>query len=225
MSPRIAHELKSHQTLHSLRQLPIRLSAAEGGEEMAQAWVNMLGALERAQAAFNEAADCASVIAELEAQCETGDEEACEELSQEDEAKKQWLSRVDVPALDSAAKAIAQVSAVASARESRSQEEDEAKKAWLKRLDAPTWDEAAEVVKAVASDATEIAQLDEECATGDDEACDELSREDDAKISWIAQLDEQDWSAVATSVTQAAAAATNFKGSVQYRSRFDPKWR
>lgn len=63
----------------------------------------------------------ANKMADLTEGCDAGDAAACDALSQEDEAKKAWLAKLDVPSWGTMT-------------------EDAAKKAWLAKLDAkPSW--------------------------------------------------------------------------------------
>ena len=69
--------------------------------------------------------------------------------SQEDEAKRAWLAKLDTPAFAAAAEAVTQVAATVSAPPpvssaapaSGAVSEEEAKKAWLSKLEesAPSW--------------------------------------------------------------------------------------
>merc|ERR1719506_3215914 len=77
-----------------------------------------------------------------------------------------------------------------------------AKQAWLARLDAPTWGAAANTLANVASEAAYMAHMEEECVKGDDVACDELSREEEAKRAWLASLDLPTWGKCAAEVAQ-----------------------
>ena len=104
---------------------------------------------------------------ELSERCEEGDAAACETLSQEDQAKREWLA----------------------------EREAEAKRKWLARLEVPVItpprrvvgyeDEVVEVL----TEAEEAAELDEKCDSGDDTACETLSKEEEAMKAWLARLD------------------------------------
>merc|ERR1719291_1477155 len=85
--------------------------------------------------------------------------------------------------------------------------EAEAKKRWLSRLDAPTWGRAASVVGAAAAEAAQMAKLTEKCEEGDDEACDTLSKEEEAKKRWLARLDAPTWGKAAAALASVAAQA------------------
>ena len=62
----------------------------------------------------------ATKIAELTEDCDAGDAVACDTLSKEEEAKKAWLAKLDVPSWGKMT-------------------EEQAKKKWLAKLDAPVW--------------------------------------------------------------------------------------
>ena len=49
-----------------------------------------------------------------------------------------------------------------------------------------------------------MAALTDNCASGVDEACEELSHEDDAKKAWLTSIDVPAWGAAAAAVTQVA---------------------
>eukprot|EP00962_Isochrysis_galbana_P024472 scaffold7505_cov79-Isochrysis_galbana.AAC.1 len=56
----------------------------------------------------------------------------------------------------------------------------------------------------VANEASKMAALIEACDTGDDESCDLLSREEEAKKRWLARLDAPTWGAAAAAVSAVA---------------------
>ena len=70
-------------------------------EEAKQKWLAKLDAPTwgKAASAVIEVVAEASKIADLTEECEAGDSAACETLSKEDEAKKAWLAKLDVPAV------------------------------------------------------------------------------------------------------------------------------
>ena len=82
--------------------------------------------------------------------CESGHDEACVELSMalaEQEAKRAWLARLDVPTWGPKQEAVLQEACVSgddTACDTLSREE-EAKRAWLARLDVPTWGPKREI--------------------------------------------------------------------------------
>lgn len=92
----------------------------------------------------------------------------------EEEAKKAWLAKLDVPVWGKIS-------------------EEDAKKKWLAKLEAPVWGEAARAMITVAAEATKMAELSEDCDAGDSEACELLSKEDEAKIAWLKKLDVPSW--------------------------------
>ena len=83
----------------------------------------------------------------------------------EEAAKRAWLARLDAPV--------------------RGNNEEAAKRAWLAKLDAPAWGQAAAALAGVASEAAKIADMTAACDQGDDVACDNLSREEEAKRAAI----------------------------------------
>jgi hypothetical protein len=85
----------------------------------------------------------------------------------------------------------------------------DAKRAWLAKLDAPTWGTAATALASVVSEAAHIADMTEACYEGDDVACDNLSREDEAKRAWMASLDVPTWGAAAAAVSAVATQVTD----------------
>merc|ERR1719473_847351 len=135
------------------------------------------------------------------ASCDAGDEVACDELSREDEAKRAWLAKLDVPTWGAAAAA---VSAVATEL-TQPQSEEEAKKAWLATLDAPTWGKAAAALASTAADAAELAGMTAACDAGDEAACDSLTGEEEAKRAWLGKLDVPTWGAAAAAVSSVAS--------------------
>lgn len=131
----------------------------------------------------------------LSANCYAGDNVACEDWSREEEAKRAWLNQQ--PALGSTVEA---ASALIS--------QEEAKRAWLARLDQRTWGTAATNLASAASNASASARttagMDAACNSGDYRACDNLSREEEAKLAWLGQLDAKTWGAAAASVSAIA---------------------
>jgi len=158
-------------------------------------------------------------MAALEEACDAGEAEACEALSREEEAKRRWLARLDVPSWGKAASAVSELASQSSARDELVQacdegqveacdtlsREEEAKRAWLARLDAPSWGQAAKAMAEAARQAAEVEALAAGCDSGDDEACDILSREEEAKRRWLARLDAPSWGAAAAGVADVAS--------------------
>lgn len=122
----------------------------------------------------------------------------------EHKAKKAWLARLDAPSWGMMAIALAAVSSeiVQDATEKKS--EDEAKEAWLARLDAPSWGKAAKMMATVAQEASVMQEMTEACDQGDDNACESLSHEEEAKKEWLARLDVPTWGAAAAAVSAVA---------------------
>ena len=108
------HPLSADCTTH-LSWIDSRAAAATAAaQEAKRAWLAKLDAPSWGQAA----AALSSVVAEATqmaaavADCDSGVDVACEELSNEDEAKKAWLTTLDVPAWGAAAATVTQVAQV-----------------------------------------------------------------------------------------------------------------
>merc|ERR1719473_711844 len=138
----------------------------------------------------------------MAAACDDGDTVACDSLSREDEAKRAWLARQDVPTWVAPA-AVSPVASEVSAASTQSAA-DIAKQAWLAKQDTPSWGAAATTL---ASAASEAAQMAAACDDGDTVACDSLSREDEAKKAWLERQDVPTWGAAATTLAANAADA------------------
>ena len=171
-----------------------RSSAAASGlileDEAKSAWLARLEAPLWGQAAATmvDLATEATQIAALAEACDHGNDAACNELSHEDEAKRAWLAKLDVPAWSAAAAAVSAVASEVSASPGVSSAATSAaelsKDAWLSKLD----------------DA-----LSEACDEGDNVACDHMSSEEEAKRAWLAKLDVPAWGAAAAAVSAVAA--------------------
>ena len=155
--------------------------------------------------AWGQAAAAVTSAAMYQEQCESGAQEACDQLTSEEAAKKAWLAKLDAPTWGAMAAAVTEVAAVTS---SQNVSEEEAKKAWLARLDAPTWGKASAALLDVAGDAAALYQLNEDCAAGNNAACDNLTREEEAKKKWLASLDAPTWGAMSSAVTAVASAVS-----------------
>merc|ERR1719506_2079241 len=138
---------------------------------------------------------------------------ACDNLSHEEEAKRAWLAKLNVPTWGAAATTLASGASEAAQMAEMTAScdagdkvacdnlscEEEAKRAWLSKLDVPTWGAAAAAVSAVATEVTDpqyaaqMAELNAACDTGDQVACDSLSREEEAKRAWLSKLDVPTW--------------------------------
>jgi len=174
-------------------------------EEAKRRWLASLDSPSWGKAAAGVAAVAAEAAetAQLSEACEAVEEEE-ETFSQEQEAKQRWLASLDAPTWGKAATGVAAAAAQAAGaaqlgeacEESEEQacdtlsEEEEAKRRWLASLDAPSWGKAASVLAAVAAEAAETAQLSEECDEGEEEACETLRTEEEAKRRWLARLAE-----------------------------------
>jgi len=89
-------------------------------EQAKQAWLAKLDAPVWGQAAavMTSVVAEATKMAELTEECNAGDSTACDTLSNEEEAKKAWLAKLDVPSWGKMT-------------------EEQAKKKWLAKLDVP----------------------------------------------------------------------------------------
>merc|ERR1719482_1897964 len=120
--------------------------------------------------------------------CDEGDVVACDNLSNEEEAKRAWLANLDAPTWGAAAAAVSAVAEVTQPRAASEEEakkawlaradapsfgntanmsEEQAKKAWLAKLDAPAWGKAAATVSSAAVAAAEMAEMTAACDEGD----------------------------------------------------------
>ena len=166
-----------------------------------------------AKAMSTVAAEAAQFQA-LTEECDKGDNVACDTLSKEDEAKKAWLAKLDVPAWGKAAEAmqamavVDEAAVVSNTREEEAKRawlakldvpswgkisEEEAKKRWLAKLDAPVWGQAAAAMALIVAEANKVADLTAESNAGDSAATDALAKENEAKKAWLARLDVPSW--------------------------------
>merc|ERR1719199_1194173 len=145
----------------------------------------------KAATAFANAASEAAQMAEMTVACDEGDEVACDNLSREEDAKRAWLAKLDVPTWGNTAK----------------MSEEQAKKAWLAKQDFPTWGQAATAFANAASEAAQMADMTAACDEGDEVACDDLSREEEAKCAWLAKQDVPTWGKAATAFASASSEA------------------
>jgi hypothetical protein len=156
----------------------------------------------------------ATGIQELTKECEAGLVQACDTLSKEEDAKKAWLAKLDVPSWGKAAKALeAMAEEVMVELPPRMSEEEakvvwlakldvpswgkmseeEAKEKWLTKLDAPVWGQAAKAMTTLVAEANKLEDLTKESEEGDSAALAALSRENEAKRAWLAKLDVPSW--------------------------------
>jgi hypothetical protein len=181
---------------------------SSAGEEAAKkAWLARMDAPAWGAAAAAVAA--ASSSAAMTEACDQGVEEACDGISREEEAKRAWLAKLDAPTWGAVAAAVSEVAAGVGPA---SADEDAAKKAWLARLDAPTWGKAATALVDIAGSAGAVAAMEEACDEGVEEACDGLSREEEAKAAWLAKMDAPTWGAVTAAVSAVSAEMSSVAG-------------
>jgi len=93
-------------------------------------------------AALNEVVAEASQMADLTEKCESGEKVACDTLSLEDEAKKAWLAKLNVPAWGAAAQVASNIATMASTKLSEEHME----------LYASTWDDTSKAFANLASE-------------------------------------------------------------------------
>merc|ERR1719409_1048638 len=95
--------------------------------------------------------------------------------------------------------------------------EEAAKNAWmaeqeaprrLAKLDAATWEKAASALASTAAEAAQVAGMTAACDAGDNVACNNLSREEEAKKAWLTKLDVPTWGAAAEAVSAVATEMT-----------------
>jgi len=101
-------------------------------EQAKAAWLARLDAPTwgKVAVAMSAIAAEAEAVQELEASCNTGVEEACDTLSPEEEAKRAWLAKQDVPTWGAAAVAAKSMASAVTTGSTQSAEEI-AKAAWL----------------------------------------------------------------------------------------------
>ena len=85
---------------------------------------------------------------------------------------------------------------------------EDVKQSWLLKLDIPKWGEAAEACAEMASTMVKIEELTTACALGDAAACEMLAKQEQAKVAWIAKLEDATWSSAAKGVYDITAIAT-----------------
>ena len=126
---------------------------------------------------------------------------------EEDEAKRAWLAKLDVPTWGAAAGHDRDPGAV----DDRGPGEEGLPAA----LDAPVWGKAAKTLTNFAIDAAALRQMEEDCTAGDDVACDSISMEEEAKRAWLKKLDAPLWGTAAAAVSQVAKGVVTPTGVVK----------
>jgi len=158
-APKMTEEEAKQKWLASL-DVPVWGKLTE--EQAKQKWLAKLDAPVWGQAAsaMVEIVAEASKMAGLTEECDAGDEAACESLSKEDEAKKLWLAKLDVPSWGKMT-------------------EGQAKQKWLAKLvDAPVWQ--GKVAPTANTAAAPVVGVVEPSAADKQEA---------AKKAWLAKLE------------------------------------
>jgi len=156
--------------------------------------------------------------------CDMGVATACEQLSKEEEAKKAWLAKLDVPVWGKIGAAMEQVAVdqlvAAPATVSKDSEEkakqawlakienakmkiseSAAKKKWLAKLDAPVWGQAAAVMT------SKIVGEENAVLVPTQGVRSAVSKEEEAKTVWLAKLDVPSWQGKVVSSSQKVAEA------------------
>ena len=168
---------------------------------------------------YEAATELVAEIESLTNACDKGQEQACTTLSKEDEAKRAWLERLDKPLNDITAAPVPHPAMEASPAAPlpppthtspmhtspmhASSASEEAKRKWLAHMNAPLWNEPVQpaypaVPDAAAADAAATSQqVQQACHAGNQMACDQMSREEEAKRAWMARLDAPQWGAPA----------------------------
>ena len=197
---------------------------------------------------WGQAADAMQTVATEAAQvqvmteaCDDGDITACDQLSYEEEAKKEWLTRVDAEAWGEAAANVMSIAEQASSSPitvrdalKKLRSEVDARRMPLKEykekrslllsnfamygiadLDVGTWTQAAAALTSAVGEASEVAQLTERCESGEFAACDQLSVEDAAKRAWLSNLDVPSWGEAAAAVVAVSDVAAEYSRGTQ----------
>ena len=187
-------------------------AAASKASAAKAAWLNKLDlpSWGAAASALNEAAADASKLEDLTDGCESGDDEACVMMWSEEEARKAWLAKLDAPSWAAAAKTVSDIAGVVAAE---SPSEQAANAAKLNALDLPTLGKAASTLYAAVEDATEMANLLDECDVGNSIACLALSTEEEAKRAWLSKLEVSSWAKVAEAVKEVAEGVADRNGT------------
>ena len=223
----LASQRSTQGTSMSRPTRPLEATSPVVAEKYARQSSKELAALEMAAQALSAVADDATDVEGMKADCESGYDVACDELSREDAAKKAWLEKLDASEWVAAAATASKASDVATAAALTSRPIDSAtaariadversredtKAAWLTTveetsaawLDAPALAKAADAVAEVAADAGLVAEMTEACEAGSDVACENLTREDAAKAAWLAKLDAPTLGAAAAATSAAS---------------------
>ena len=173
-------------------------------------------------------------IQQMEADCQTGINEQCDNLSREWEAKSEWMEKINslnARSLEMAAAAVEQVAQLPRKTEEEAKQfyearermqadcasgqweacdgvsrsiEEEARKGWTATQHAQV---AAQALNSVVDQATSIRRMEDDCAAGVDQACEGLRHEDEAKRTWLRGLDVPSLDAAASTMSRVASAA------------------
>jgi len=176
--------------------------SAMSAEEIAKSqWLAKLDAPVWVKSAVTmaEVASQATQIQALSEACESGVDEACDSLSKEETAKRDWLAKLDVSSWGAAAAA---VSAVASGVvRDLPIEQAPSKAAWLARLDVPPWGPSP-----APFEPTSELEAKHDVPTWHQAAAPSPTlSEEAAKRAWLGKLDVPSWGAAAATVTAAVA--------------------
>ncbi|KAL1525136.1 hypothetical protein AB1Y20_020007 [Prymnesium parvum] len=105
-------------------------------------------------------------------------------FASEEEAKRAWLARNSGPSWGPASTAAPQVKKASTPPQAATREQ---RRAWLNGLNAPKWGEAASTLADMADQATAMAVMEQDCFSGDKDACRMLSVEERNKRAWLAR--------------------------------------
>ena len=169
---------------------------SSAGEEAAKnAWLAKLDA-----PAWGKAAAAVAAASATASTAAFGDNNA---------AKAAWLAKLDAPTWGAVAAAVSEVAAGVGPAGG---DNDAAKAAWLAKLDAPTWGKAATALVDIAGSAGAVAAMEDACDQGVVEACDGMSREEEAKAAWLAKIDAPTWGAVVAAVATVSSEVASVAG-------------
>ena len=175
----------------------VEVASMGSAEESAKAtWLARLDSHEWGAAAKGVTAvvEEAAKMADLTAACNSGVDTACNALSKEEEAKRLWLSKLDVQTWGKVAAAVSEVAVVATV--TQNMDEEAAKAAWIAKLDEgryngpPSSNRSPGVGRVVPTAATAAPVTPVAPVVG---GFVENSAEDEAKSAWLNRLDTPAW--------------------------------
>ena len=174
----------------------VEVASMGSAEESAKAtWLARLDSHEwGAAAGVSAVVEEAAKMADLTAARNSGVDTACNALSKEEEAKRAWLSKLDVQTWGKVAAAVSEVAVVATV--TQNMDEEAAKKAWIAKLDEGRYNGLSSNrspgvgrVVPTAATAAPVAPVSAPVVGG----FVENSAEDAAKSAWLNRLDTPAW--------------------------------